>query len=234
MIRYLTDNELVEREKMYFDAQARVLHHNLGKALNELHSLNNILYPSLPDTKNMIEHAAEKIFHTIYSESLGWPNISLPCCADSLYDCGDALSHVDVKTYLDSEGKKINVEKNQTSYCKGLKLHVGKNGNEWEPNLNIYEKHMYNGYIPNLTYAIKLTYGEVNHQISINSISLISIPNGQLAERFNYESILSAGKTKNTDGSAGNIRFNIDEIVRIEPWRVKVIYKKICSEIEAA
>ena len=65
MIKYLTDNELVERERMYFDAQTRVLHYNLGKALNELHSLNNVLSPVLPDVKNMIEHAAEKIFHCL-------------------------------------------------------------------------------------------------------------------------------------------------------------------------
>ena len=175
---------------------------------------------------NQIEGAVENIIESLITERLHWKVCSMAASSDSCFECGDAIVHIDAKTMLiKSEDNIVNVEKNQTTYIEGDILYVGRKNNPWTPNLKWYEKHKFYGYIPNLTYIVRVLYSAEN---LVERIFLISIPNGQLGEIFGREKILNAGKSKSKEGEALNIRFNLPEITNTEKqeWRIKLIFDR--------
>lgn len=79
------------------------------------------------------------------------------------------------------------------------------------------------GNIPNLTYFVKVIYSSEN---LVESIKLISVPNGQLHEIFMDATILRAGRITGNGFVRPNIRFKEAAITNIEPWRVKEIFRR--------
>ena len=177
---------------------------------------------------NVIDTAVENIVEGVISRSLDWNTCSMPIKSDSCYECGDAIIHIDAKTIKitdeDARKNKLNVEKAQTTYDSSNERMVSNK--KWKTNLNFYEKHGYYGIIPNLTYFIKVIYSSDN---LVESISLISIPHGQLYEIFT-DNILNAGKDLESSdrNKRKNIRFLINKIIEFngQSWRSELIFER--------
>jgi len=230
VIRYLADEELQALEKKYFDILEDIISSNLGSFISQVYT-QMLIKDTLIKTNqvNQIEGAVENIVESLITERMHWKICSMAASSDSCFECGDAIVHIDAKTMLvKAEDNVINVEKNQTSYIEGDVLYVGKNSNSWTPNLKWYENHTFYGYVPNLTYVVRVLYSE---ESLVENIYLVCLPNGQLGDVFNREKILNAGKSKSKMGEALNIRFNLKEIIKVpnQEWRLKQLYSRIAS-----
>ena len=220
----LTNTELELLEKKYFNILSELLERSIGQIINQIYSQNSITGAAVGGVTNVIEHAVENVVEAMIANQLHWNVCSMPVSADSCFECGDAIVHIDAKTISDTDGdntnNKITVEASQTTYVKGNILNVS--GKTWEPKLNLYENHFMFGEVPNVTYIIKVVY---SNQHSVEKIKLISLPHGQLHTVFGGANILGAGR-KNDGNVRNNIRFLEANIVSIQPWRVKTIYER--------
>lgn len=224
----ISNEELIELEKKYFIILKNTLSANLGKIISQICGQN--LFENLAENEknNVIDTAVENIVEGVISRSLDWNTCSMPIKSDSCYECGDAIIHIDAKTIKitdeDARKNKLNVEKAQTTYDSSNERMVSNK--KWKPNLNFYEKHGYYGIIPNLTYFIKVIYSSDN---LVESISLISIPHGQLYEIFT-DNILNAGKDLESSdrNKRKNIRFLINKIIEFngQSWRSELIFER--------
>lgn len=224
----LNNDELIELEKKYFNLIKDTISANLGKIISQICSQKMFEDLTENEKNNVIDSAVENIIEGIISRNLDWNTFSVPVRSDSCYECGDAIIHIDAKTTKNDDGdsisNKINVKKSQTTYDYKQELDVS--GKMWKPYLRYYENHNYYGKIPNLTYFIRVIYSEDN---LVESISLISIPHGQLFSIFGSD-ILNAGKLlESSDNSKRkNIRFAINRIISYEgqEWRNKILYER--------
>lgn len=158
--------------------------------------------------------------------------------ADSCYECGDAIIHIDAKTrcekvWNEKKGEhilntdftknKIVAEKNETTYDSKKTLMQGSKS--WDANLSHYVEHKIYGTVPNLTYFFIMDYNLDNEVLKI---SLVCIPNGQFSDIFD-NNILGAGKSNDdTEPVRKNIRFLVNEIITNEEhnWRYKECYSR--------
>lgn len=219
----LTNSELESLEEKYFVILSDLLGRSIGKIVSQIYSQDAIVGATVPGRMNVIESAVENIVEGVVTEQLHWNVCSLPVSSDSCFECGDAIIHIDAKTVGiddgDSRNNKVNLEAAQTTYNCGTPIVVS--GKNWEPKLNHYEQHKMFGDIPNLTYVCKVIYSDNN---LVEQIRFISIPHGQLAGTFGNGAILGAGRSVQSTGERGNIRFLVDQICSVQPWREKVIY----------
>ena len=218
----LTDYAIEKIEKKYFDILSELLERSIGQIITQVYSQSHIRGAAIGGTTNPIEDAVENVIEALIAKQLDWNVCSMTVSADSCFECGDAIIHIDAKTIAETDGdsiyKKINVESSQTTYAKGNPITVA--GKTWEPKLNLYENHELFGEIPNLTYIIKIIYSEEH---LVKEIKIVSLPHGQLHEAFGNERILNAGRSGSGDRRS-NIRFKEDEISNINAWRIKSIY----------
>ncbi|WP_026691366.1 hypothetical protein [Alteribacter aurantiacus] len=221
----LDNKELVKIEKKYFFILKKLLEEHLGEIINQLYSQANIpLYPS--GISNPIQKGAQNIIEGIIDRYQGWNIASMGSSSDSCFEVGDGILHLEVKTIKKSDGdfkaKRIALQKNQSSYCS-RKNYIVK-GKGWSANLRHYEKHTRFGQIPNLTYAVRITYSKNN---LIEEIAFMSIPNGQFSSTFGA-AILYPGKNIGKGKLRPNIRFKMDAVTA-KPghmWRYNVIYQR--------
>ena len=235
----MTDIELINIEKKYYNIILDVLQKSLGKIITDVNSQKRFLGLTTTAKSNPIESKAENTIENIISNQLNWDVCSLPVSSDSCYSCGDAIVHIDVKTTLSTDDdapsnkNRLNIEASQTSYCFGKIYNVstpysgvGKKPQpaKWTPKLKFYENHEYFGEVPNITYFVRIIYSANN---LIEELYLLSVPNGQLCSRFNNEKILQGGKSKNSSKSHFcNIRVLPNEISAVDSWRDTLIYKR--------
>lgn len=229
----LTKDEMLSLEKKYFNALKDLLSFNISKIITQINSQKLYLQPTETDKANSIEHAIENIIEQLIAEKYNWLVASLPASADSCYELGDAVIHIDAKTGLIDDGdytsKKVNVQEYQTTYDSESKIFFNEKKNDpWQPKLKHYETHDYYGVIPNLTYVVKLNYSEKN---LVEEITLLSLPHGIFYDDLSAK-ILGAGKSKEKEDKDGmrrrnNIRFLFNEILKNEShkWRETLIYK---------
>lgn len=218
----LNNIEMEEIEKKYFDILSELLDRNIGQIITQIYSQNSITGAAAPGITNLIENAVENVIEALIANQLHWNICSMPVSADSCFECGDAIVHIDAKTIVDTDNDskydKINVEAAQTTYSKGFPLTVA--GKTWEPKLNQYENHVMFGNIPNLTYIVKIIYSTTHN---VEKIKLISLPHGQLQTVFGGASILGAGKNGSSNPRS-NIRFKENDITAVQPWRVYEVF----------
>lgn len=218
----LSNEELIELEKKYFNILKDTLSASLGKIISQICSQK--LFEDLAENerRNVIDTAVENIIEGIISRNLDWNTCSMPVRADSCYECGDAIIHIDAKTIKSSDNiNTITVEKSQTTYDSNQEIIVS--GKSWRPNLKHYQQHNYYGEVPNLTYFIKVVYSEEN---LVENISLICVPNGQLFNEFR-DNILLVGRS-NGENVRNNIRFKISNITFNEEnvWRNHILFNR--------
>jgi hypothetical protein len=227
----LTDAELENLEKKYFEIICGILSNNIGRFVNEICSQANTPGSSETDKKNPIESAAENIMNAMIARRLDWGISSVPGASDSCYECGDAIVHIDAKTILNTDpdvgGNSISLRQNQTSFDFDTPYELTKKRGDrsggvfiWKPNLHRYENHRNFGVVPNLTYILEIIWSAKN---LVEQISVISIPNGQLFKTHN--SILGNVKSYPRGKELENIRFKIGELTRLDPWRENIVYK---------
>ncbi len=218
----LTNDKLINLEKKYFNILSDLLSRSIGQIIAQIYSQNSITGATVGGVTNVIESAVENVIEALIANQLHWNICSLPVSADSCFECGDAIVHIDAKTVVDtdndSKNNKVNVEAAQTTYVKGNILTVS--GRNWEPKLNLYENHNMFGTIPNLTYIVKVVY---SNEHLVEKIKLISLPHGQLESIFGTD-ILQAGKS--TGVVRTNIRFREEKISGIQDWRIAEIYNR--------
>ena len=215
----LANEELEKLEHKYFDILAELLERSIGQVVSQIYSQNSISGAAVGGVTNVIEHAVENIVEAMIASQLHWNICSMPVSADSCFECGDAIIHIDAKTIKiddgDNTSNKVTVRKSQTTYVTGSPLTISEK--TWEPKLNFYENHYMFGEVPNVTYIIKVVYSDSHY---VEKIKLISLPHGQLHQIFNDDHILAAGRTE------ASIRFQEDSITQMQPWRVRTIYER--------
>ncbi len=218
----LTESALINLEKKYFDILSDLLNRSIGQIIAQIYSQNSITGATVGGVTNVIEAAVENVIEALIANQLHWNICSLPVSADSCFECGDAIVHIDAKTVVDTDNdnrnNKVNVEAAQTTYVKDIPLTISRK--LWEPKLKLYESHTMFGTIPNLTYIVKVVYSSMH---LVEKIKLISLPHGQLYTRFGAD-ILQAGKSTGTVRT--NIRFQEEKISAIDSWRVFEIYTR--------
>ena len=218
----LSNEELIKLEKKYFDILKDILSSSLGKLISQICSQKLFEDLAESDRRNVIETAVENIIEGIISRNLDWNTCSMPVRADSCYECGDAIIHLDAKTIKSSDNiNTITVEKSQTTYDSSREIMVSGKG--WKPNLKHYQQHNYYGVVPNLTYFIKVVYSNEN---LVESIFLICVPNGQLYDEF-QDNILLVGRS-NGENVRNNIRFKISNIAfnKENEWRIHNLFQR--------
>jgi hypothetical protein len=221
----LTNNDLIQMEEKYFNILKRNFEEHLGEIINQLYSQQNIPpYPS--GVSNPIQKGAQNIIEGIIDRYQGWNIASMGASSDSCFECGDAILHLEAKTILNTDddyrANRIMLERNQTSYDSSRRIPVA--GKDWQANLRFYENHSRFGEIPNVTYALRITYSRSN---LVEEIRLISIPNGQFNTVFT-NSILFPGKRKGTGPTRPNIRFIINQIIGTtgHQWRNHILFTR--------
>lgn len=195
----LTNIELEETEKKYFDAIKLHLKTNLQTILNDLKSRHKIfndwntqfISTARPGyNASNLDKGSQRVFHKIFS-MLNWETNSTPIGSDLLFETEDAFIHIDVKTAIlnnpsDYKGL-VNIGRNQTNYP--AYKNTDKN---FTPNLpNYYNENSQNEKVC-LTYAIQIIHE--NEKENTLAILLISIPNGQLFEVYGNK-IVKRGKS---------------------------------------
>lgn len=229
----MKNKELIRLEKKYFKYICKMIEAHLGEILNQIGSYQNIKSTADQGAKsNVYDSKLENIIEALITRQLGW-NISVtPISADSCYECGDAIVHIDAKTrcekvwskkkgkYIpntDFTSNKIVAEKNETTYDSENEIMY--KGKPWKANLSYYIDHRFFGVVPNLTYFFVMDY---DLDYNVIKIALVCLPHGQFRDVFE-DSILGAGKSKK-----GNIRFLVNEIIANpeHEWRYKLIYSR--------
>jgi len=226
----LTNEEIQNLEKKYFDILSDLFSRNLGEIITQIYSQESIITPSATAKTNKIEHSVENIVEGIIFSQLGWKVCSLPVSSDACFEVGDAIINIDAKSLKDTDGdatgNKVNLQRTQTSYSYGKTITFTGTGHRrtWEPKLKTYEQHKMFGEVPNLTYIFKAIYSDAN---LVEKLYLISIPHGQLYDIFK-KGILQKGREKYSSPPLGNIRFLTDEIVkkRGQEWRVNLLFER--------
>lgn len=220
----LTNDELIAVEKKYYNILYELLSNNLGSIITQIYTQRLFIGAATTNITNKIEKSVENVIEGLIAKQLQWNICSLPVSADSCFECGDAIVHIDAKTCkntdADNISNKVNVESTQTTYCKGVSLNVS--GMSWEPKLNTFESHKIFGKIPNITFIVKIVYSDSN---CVEKIKLISLPHGKLNRKFKGAAILGAGRSI-SNGTRQNIRFLEDQISTVQSWRVKTIYER--------
>lgn len=235
----LSNLDLMNLEKKYFYYIADIIEAHLGEILNQIGSYKNFTSSSTPSAKsNIYDSKLENIVESIITRQLGWPVCVTPISADSCYECGDAIIHIDAKTrceevwsdkkntYIpnsDYTQNKIVAEKNETTYDSNQTLMQGTKS--WDANLSHYINHRLYGEVPNLTYFFVMDYTLEN---DISQISLVCIPHGQFSSIFG-NTILGAGKSNHeTLPIRKNIRFLVNEILKHNEhnWRYRVCFSR--------
>ncbi|TLS36472.1 hypothetical protein [Pseudalkalibacillus caeni] len=223
----LTNNELMQLEKKYFNIISEMIETHLGEILGQIYSHRNLVRTAVPGTRsNVFEKKVENVLESIISRQLGWYVSSTTMSSDSCYECGDAIIHIDAKTRTtatrsdtDARYNKITVEKNETSYDATTTLTQG--AGTWDANLEHYVTHNITGRVPNLTYFFVMDYDEHD---DIERLAFVCIPHGQFQPTFT-NAILGAGRTID-GGVRSNIRFLINDIIAHPDhnWREKVCF----------
>ena len=160
----LTNKEIQNLEKKYFDILNDLFNRNLGEIITQIYSQESISTPSVTAKSNKIEHSVENIVEGIIFSQLRWRVCSLPVSSDSCFEVGDAIINIDAKSLKntdgDATGNKVNLQKTQTSYSYGKTITLSGTGHTrtWQPILKTYEQHKMFGEIPNLTYIFKAIY----------------------------------------------------------------------------
>lgn len=235
----LNNLELMDLEKKYFYYISDIIESHLGEILNQIGSYKDFTSSSIPSSKsNIYENKIENIVESIVTRQLGWPVCVTPISADSCYECGDAIIHIDAKTrcekvWSEDQGtyiwngdytqNKIVAEKNETTYDSAQTLMY--RSKSWNANLSHYIDHRLYGEVPNLTYFFIIDYTLSN---DISQISLVCIPHGQFSSVFG-NSILGAGKSNHeTLPIRKNIRFLVNKILLHDDhnWRYRVCYRR--------
>lgn len=231
----LSKNEVKKMEIKYFNAIRDLLSLNISKIITQINSQKLYLQPTATNKANSIEHAIESIVEQLIAEKLNWLVASLPASADSCYEVGDAVIHIDAKTVSvgdsDHTNNKVNVQENQTTYDSSQAIYLSDQKNDpWQPKLKHFETHDYYGVVPNITYIVKLSYSQQN---LVEELKLLCLPHGLFYEELQGK-ILGAGKTlKDADKDGlrkrNNIRFLFDEIIKTKghEWRETLVYKKV-------
>lgn len=226
----LTNKEIQEIEKKYFDILSGIFDRNLGVIINQIYSQDSIVLPSTSAKQNTIEKSVENILEGIIYSQLGWRVCSLPVSSDSCFEVGDAIINIDAKSVKDIDndatGNKVNLQSSQTTYVANKKITFAGSGHTrtWESKLKLYETHKMYGEIPNLTYIFKVIYSSEN---LVEEIYLLSIPHGQLYSVFG-DDILQKGKDRYTKPELSNIRFltNVITAKKGQMWRQKLLFKR--------
>lgn len=231
----LSNEELINLEKKYFRYISEIVEAHLGEILNQIASNSNISSTATPGLKsNIFDNKLENIIESLITRQLGWNILATPISADSCYECGDAIIHIDAKTrcekvwdnkkkkYIlntDYTRNKIVAEKNETTYDSSQPITY--EGKIWEANLSHYVEHKIYGIVPNLTYFFVMDYSLDN---KVLKLSLVSVPNGQFYNEFEQK-IIGGGKKSGSE-NRNNIRFLVNEITSISNhnWREKVLY----------
>ena len=228
----LESPELEQLERKYHNIIGDIISNNIGRFINEINSQKNIPTYTPAIKVNPIETGVENIMNAMIARRLDWGIASMQGASDSCYECGDAIVHIDAKTILNNDGdvsgetNRIDVRQNQTSFdFDNTHKVIKREGNKefiWKPKLHRYEKHKLFGSIPNLTYFLRIIWSETN---LVEEISLICIPNGQF---FNtHKTILAGVKSYPPKGNElEHIRFDIKNLITIDSWREKIIYKR--------
>lgn len=185
----INELEIEKLEKKYLDYIVIFMNQDLNHLIKGLNSRIDLLN----DWKDQfvktaregynssdLDTGAERIFHHFFNPIFKFPN-STPIGSDLMYLTNDAVIHIEIKTNLitnpDYKGK-IQLGKNQISY----------NNQKFTPNLGPIYKSLH---LITLTYAIQIIHEHMSR--IINSISIISVPNGKLNKIYGEE-ILQAGK----------------------------------------
>lgn len=231
----LSNEKLINLEKKYFHYISEIIEAHLGEILNQIASNSNISSTATPGSKsNIFDNKLENIIESLITRQLGWNILATPISADSCYECGDAIIHIDAKTRCekvwdakkndyklntDYIKNKIVAEKNETTYDSSQQ--ISYDGKMWKANLSHYVEHKIYGTVPNLTYFFVMDYSLDN---TVLKLSLVSIPNGQFYNEFKQK-IIGAGKGSDSE-NRNNIRFLVNEITSISDnnWREKVLY----------
>jgi hypothetical protein len=228
----LTNPELENLEKKYFDIICNIISSNIGRFINEINSQKNIPLYTATSKVNPIETGVENIMNAMIARRLDWGIASMQGASDSCYECGDAIVHIDAKTILSTDGDVLNstnrmdIRQNQTSFDFDNSHKVIKgDGKEflWRPSLHRYEKHKLFGNVPNLTYFLRIIWSATN---LVEQMSIICIPNGQF---FDTHKTILAGVKSYPVGKKEleHIRFDIKILQSLDSWREKVIYKRV-------
>ncbi len=118
----LTNTELEELEKKYFNILSELLERHIGQIITQIYSQDFISGAATGGVTNVIESAVENILEGLIANQLHWNVCSMPVSSDSCFECGDAIIHIDAKTIkindADHTGNRINVEAAQTTYVK--------------------------------------------------------------------------------------------------------------------
>lgn len=228
----LQTTELEQLEKKYHRIISDIISNNIGRFINEINSQKNIPTYTTAIKVNPIETGVENIMNAMIARRLDWGIASMQGASDSCYECGDAIVHIDAKTILDTDGdvsggtNRMDIRQNQTSFdFDNAHKFVKGTGKEfvWKPKLHRYEKHKLFGSVPNLTYFLRIIWSGTN---LVEQISLICIPNGQFFDT--HKTILAGVKSYPTMGNElEHIRFDIKNLITIDSWREKIIYKRI-------
>lgn len=190
----LTDVELEELEKRYFEELAELFTSEKDHILERIQSMSNIREDwyrrGFIKKTNTFDCGVERVFHSILNREKEWEVNSTPIGSDVCFETDDCMLHIELKTVLKSDSdvslNRVVVRHNQTSYdgkypIKGKKgKRKGKEG-RFQPNLPTYYTHSEMGELPTLTYFIKIVYTE---DWELESITLHSIPNGQLTDVY--------------------------------------------------
>jgi len=189
IIKMINDINLEKLEKLYFDYIVTFLKQDLDGLIDGLNSRIKILN----DWKNEflrtaragynasdLDAGAERIFHHLFTPLFKFPN-SCPIGSDLMYQTGEAIVHIEIKTNLvtnpDYKGK-VQLGRNQISYGFA----------KFKPNL---PSNYTSVDLPTLTYVIQIIHEHMSPKI--NALNVICIPNGQLFKYYGSK-ILKAGK----------------------------------------
>jgi len=223
----LTNEELEQLEKDYFDQIYFYLRFNQQRMLWGLESKNNIRddwWDKFTNSEKQISEFArgtERIFYWLLT-TLWMPNSS-PISSDLFFESCNAFIHIDIKTaktdnQSDYKGK-VALSKNQTSYDAD-KTQTGT-PTQINPSLPQYYDKGGENEKPCLTYIIQLIHKPITFDIT--AILLISVPNGQLYSVYK-NGIVGAGKGKGVSMRyeyKNNFTFNT---LSGTPHRVEFIY----------
>ncbi len=214
------NKESIEKwEYHYFNTIIYTLEQDVNKMLEGLKSKDKIkedwdkIFKKSADTNSDFSRGAERIYFWLFNQ-LGTPN-STPIGADLLFETYNSFIHIDIKTCKKENASdyknSIPIGQNQTSYPS----------NSFNSNLPTYYNRGNEKEKICLTYILSVVYNYKN--LEIESIMLISIPNGELKNIYKND-IIKAGKNKGK-----SFRFKYQEcnfnLIQDTPARYHYLFK---------